>query len=93
MNYRKFTIDEETLRIYSPEGNRVAAHVPFNTVNYCIEYIDFLLRPFRKLNYNNIELVKIIEDENGGEKEREFKDWMDNESENSLHNSTSHHYE
>ena len=93
MNYQKFKIDEDRLKIYSPLGQPVAHHVPFSTINQCIEYIDWLLKPFRKLNYNNIELLKVIEDENGHEAEREQREWFENEAENSLHNSTSHHYE
>ena len=86
MNYQKFKIDEDRLKIYSPLGQPVAHHVPFSTINQCIEYIDWLLKPFRKLNYNNIELLKVIEDENGNEKEREFNNWMDNEAESQMYN-------
>lgn len=93
MNYKKFHIDEETLKITSPNGHICAPQSRFSTINECLVHIDWLLKPFMKLNYNDIEVLEIIEEENGNEKERDFSNWMENEAENSLHNSTSHHYE
>jgi hypothetical protein len=89
MNYQKFVIEDD-FKIYSPHGNPVAHHITFTTFNQCIEYIDWLLKPFKGVNLNSIELAELIED--SGE-EQGKSNWLKNEKETSLHNSTSNHYE
>ena len=93
MNYKNFHIEEDTLKVFDPNGRPVNLWERRSTINECIELVDGIIKLSSRGNYNKIDLLEFCEVENGKEESDRFKDWGERESENDINESINHFYE